>query len=208
MTRMPKRIFMASSGSHEWERNIGFNFVISQTPQIVRKDGRPNCIYWLERANLPWRSPVSSQQAERAVELFSQNYNCAQSVYAACATSDGLSEAQRLALAAPFGGGIARQGEVCGALTGALLTLGEAGGEAMAADPVAGRNALYERVKQLTEAFRAAHGSILCRELTGCALDTEAGQHAFKERGLHKNLCTGLVVFAADRVASITTASA
>lgn len=151
---------------------------------------------------------MSSKQAERAVELFSKSYNCAQSVYAACATSDGLSEAQRLALAAPFGGGIARQGEVCGALTGALLALAEANGEAMAVDPVAARNALYKRVKQLTEAFREAHGSILCRELTNCALDTEAGQSVFNEGGLHQNLCTPLVVFAADKVASIATANA
>jgi hypothetical protein len=77
----------------------------------------------------------------------------------------------------------------------------------MAADPVAGRNALYERARQLTEAFRAAHGAILCRELTGCALDTEAGQRAFKERGLHQNLCAGLVAFAAERAGAITAAS-
>jgi C_GCAxxG_C_C family probable redox protein len=143
---------------------------------------------------------VSNKQSERAVELFSRNYNCAQSVYAGSATGDGLSEPQRLALAAPFGGGVARQGEVCGALMGALLTLGEACGEAMAADPVAGRDALYARVRQLTETFRKEHGSILCRELTGCSLDTEAGQRSFKERGLHQNLCTKLVEFAAEQV--------
>jgi C_GCAxxG_C_C family probable redox protein len=141
---------------------------------------------------------VSNSQTQRAEELFSQNYNCAQSVYAACATGNGLSEAQRLALAAPFGGGVARQGEICGALTGALLTLGETAGKAMADDPAAGRDALYERARQLTEAFRKAHGSILCRELTGCSLDTEAGQRSFKERGLHQNLCTKLVGFAAE----------
>jgi len=128
-------------------------------------------------------------------------------VYVASATGDGLTEAQRLALAAPFGGGIARQGEVCGALTGALLTLGEAGGEAMAADPVAGRNALYERARQLTESFRTAHGAILCRELTGCVLNTEAGQREFKERGLHQNLCTGLVAFAAEQAGTMVAAS-
>jgi hypothetical protein len=70
----------------------------------------------------------------------------------------------------------------------------------MAADPVAGRNAVYQRAKQITEAFRAAHGSILCRELTGCALDTEAGQRSFNERGLHQNLCSKLVVFAVEQV--------
>ncbi len=151
---------------------------------------------------------MSNQQSERAVDLFSRNYNCAQSVYAASATRNGLSEAQRLALSAPFGGGIARQGEVCGALTGALLALGEAAGEAMAADPVAGRNALYVRATQLTETFRTAHGAILCRELTGCVLNTEEGQRTFKERGLHQNLCTKLVAFAAEQAVSMTVASA
>jgi C_GCAxxG_C_C family probable redox protein len=143
---------------------------------------------------------VSNRESERAVELFSRNYNCAQSVYAASATGDGLSEPQRLALAAPFGGGIARQGEICGALMGALLALGEVEGKAMATDPVAGRNAIYERARQLTETFRKEHGAILCRELTGCALDTEAGRSSFKERGLHQNLCTKLVEFAAEQV--------
>jgi C_GCAxxG_C_C family probable redox protein len=138
------------------------------------------------------------------VELFSRNYNCAQSVYASSATGDGLSEPQRLALAAPFGGGIARQGEICGALMGALLTIGEACGEAMAADPVAGRDALYERARLLTETFRKEHGSILCRDLTGCSLDTEAGQRSFKERGLHQNLCIKLVEFAAEQVGRMT----
>jgi C_GCAxxG_C_C family probable redox protein len=146
-------------------------------------------------------------KCERALELFSRNYNCAQSVYAACASGDGLSEAQRLALGAPFGGGIARQGEICGALTGALLALGEAEGKVMAADPVVGRNALYARAKQLMEAFREAHGSILCRELTGCALDTEAGQRSFKERGLQQNFCTKLVAFAAEEVVKMTAPS-
>jgi C_GCAxxG_C_C family probable redox protein len=151
---------------------------------------------------------MSNLQSLRAVELFSRSYNCAQSVYAASAPGEGLSETQRLALAAPFGGGVARQGEICGALTGALLALGEANGEAMAADPVAGRNALYERARQLTESFRAAHGAILCRELTACDFSTEEGQRSFKERGLHQNLCNKLVAFAAEKVVRMTATSA
>jgi C_GCAxxG_C_C family probable redox protein len=134
------------------------------------------------------------------LELFSQKYNCAQSVFAACTASKGINEAQRLALAAPFGGGIARQGELCGALTGALLALGEAAGEAMAIDPVAGRNALYERAQKLTEDFRSAHGSILCRELTGSILKTEDGQRSYKEREVHKNLCSKIVASATELV--------
>jgi C_GCAxxG_C_C family probable redox protein len=130
------------------------------------------------------------------LELFSQGYNCAQSVYGACAAGNDLSEAQRLALAAPFGGGVARQGEICGALTGALLALGEVRGDAMAADPKAGRKALYERAQQLTEAFCQVHGAIVCRDLTGCILSTEEGQRSYKERGLHQSLCSNLVASA------------
>ena len=143
---------------------------------------------------------MEKKASERAVELFHAHYNCAQSVYAASATGDGLSEAQRLAISAPFGGGVARQGELCGALTGALLALGETGGEAMAADPVAGRKALYERVTQLTEAFREAHGAIICRELTGCVLNTEAGQHTFHESDIRQSRCSKFVAFAAGKV--------
>jgi len=143
---------------------------------------------------------VSNNRSQRALELFSQKYNCAQSSFGALSTDNGLSEAQRLALAAPFGGGVARQGEICGALTGALLALGETFGEAMATDPVAGRAALYEKVHQVTDEFRAAHGSILCRELTGGVLDTEEGQRLYNERGLHQNLCSKLVVFAVEQV--------
>jgi C_GCAxxG_C_C family probable redox protein len=143
---------------------------------------------------------MSKTRSERALELFSQQYNCAQSVFAACAAGDDLSEAQRLALAGPFGGGVARQGELCGALTGALLALGEAAGGAMAADPVAGRKALYEQSQRLIESFRQAHSAIRCSELTGCILATEEGQRVFKEREMHQNLCSKLVTFAVGQV--------
>jgi len=131
---------------------------------------------------------MSNRQTQHAVELFSRNYNCAQSVYAGGATGKGLSEAQRWHWPRPLARRCAA-GEICGALTGALLALGESEGEAMAADPVAGRNALYERARQLTEAFREATGRF-CAVNDRCALDTEAGQRAFKERGLHQNLCS------------------
>ena len=46
-------------------------------------------------------------QLERVLQLFHENYNCAQSVFAACAEDEGLGEAERLALASAFGGGMA-----------------------------------------------------------------------------------------------------
>jgi C_GCAxxG_C_C family probable redox protein len=146
------------------------------------------------------RSLVSTNSSQRALELFLQDYNCAQSVYAASATGTSLSETQRLAQAAPFGGGVARQGEICGALTGALMAMGEFHTEALAADRTAAQALLYARAQQLVDTFRKAHGAVTCRELTGCSLSTEAGHRAFKETGVRDKVCVKLVAFAAEQV--------
>jgi len=143
---------------------------------------------------------MEKKASERAVELFHAHYNCAQSVYAASATGNGMSEQQRLAVSAAFGGGMARRGEVCGALTGALMAIGEKRGTAMVDDPAAGRAALYAEAEAMMAKFREANGAIHCRALTGCRLNTEEGQQRFKELDLHEKLCSKLVAFAAAEV--------
>ena len=52
--------------------------------------------------------------AEIAVTSFSQNFNCSQAVFSAFAPQFGLERETALKLASPFGGGVARRGEVCG----------------------------------------------------------------------------------------------
>jgi len=142
-----------------------------------------------------------SNAAERAVELFKSGRNCAQSVYAASGAGSGMSEEQRLAVAVAFGGGMGRTGETCGALTGALMALGERKSALLAGDAIAGRDAAYADAKNLMEEFQAAHGSILCRELTGCRLDTREGHDAFVAGKVRDKVCMGLVAFAAGKAA-------
>ena len=136
-------------------------------------------------------------KVDKAIALF-ERFNCAQSVFAACGACEELSERMCLTLAGPFGGGMGRQGEVCGALTGALLGLGLQHGQAMATDPAAARGPLYERVARLTTAFRKRNGGLMCRELTGCDLRTPEGQEQFKARDLHHTLCQKLVASAVE----------
>ena len=151
---------------------------------------------------------MNPDSSVRAQELFTQKCNCAQSVFAACAAGSNLTEAQRLALAANFGGGLAGQGEVCGALTGALLALGEAAEAQIAADPVAGRSAVNAQAGRLIHQFRTAHGSVRCSELTGHSLTTEDGRAVFHASGLRENLCTKLVAFCAGKVDEALTPAA
>ena len=60
-----------------------------------------------------------------ALMLHMDGYNCAQAVLASAGKLTGLDEAEALAIAAGFGGGL-RCGEVCGAVSGAVMTLGNA----------------------------------------------------------------------------------
>lgn len=58
-----------------------------------------------------------------AQERFAQGFNCSQAVFSAYASQIGIDNEAALKLATLLGGGVARQGNVCGAVTGALLTL-------------------------------------------------------------------------------------
>jgi C_GCAxxG_C_C family probable redox protein len=134
-------------------------------------------------------------KVDQAVTLF-ERFNCAQSVFAACGPGEGLSDQMCLTLAGPFGGGMGRMGETCGAVTGALLVLGIRHGQEMATDPAQARGPLYQRVAALANAFRERNGGLTCRELTGCDLRTPEGQQQFKTRDLHHALCQKLVASA------------
>ena len=136
-------------------------------------------------------------EADKAVALF-DTFNCAQSVFAACAPREGLSEQTCLAVAGPFGAGMGRMGKVCGAVTGALMVLGVRNGQEMVTNPAQARGPLYARVQAFADAFEVRHGSLLCRELTGCDLRTPEGQEEFKRRNLHHTLCAGLVCCAVE----------
>jgi C_GCAxxG_C_C family probable redox protein len=136
-------------------------------------------------------------KVDRAVELF-ETFNCAQAVFTACGPYPGLSEQMCLTLTGPFGGGMGAMGETCGAVTGAFLVLGARHGQAMATDPAQARGPLYKRVGAFAEAFRERHGSLSCRELTGCDFRTPAGQADSKARDLHHTLCQHLVASAVE----------
>jgi C_GCAxxG_C_C family probable redox protein len=138
-----------------------------------------------------------------ALQLFNGPCNCAQAVFAACASDSTMTMGQRLAIAAAFGGGLARQGETCGALTGALMAIGELCSDAMAVDFVEGRKIAYAEAGKVMDQFREKYGTTVCHELTGCRLNTEQGRADFAARGLHDAVCNGLVVDAVAMVKQI-----
>jgi C_GCAxxG_C_C family probable redox protein len=99
-----------------------------------------------------------------AIGIFQNNYNCAQSVISVFADEMGLSNNLALKLASPFGAGICRTQETCGAVSGALMAIGLKYGKGENGTDEEKAKA-YEVSNQFLEAFKAIHGSTRCLDL-------------------------------------------
>jgi C_GCAxxG_C_C family probable redox protein len=109
----------------------------------------------------------------------------------------GLARDLALQLGDAFGGGMGGLGRTCGAVTGALMVIGLAHGRTRA-DDAAAKVATSRRVQQLVARFEARHGTTVCRELIGCAIDTPERSQAAREAGVFDRVCVGLVRAAAE----------
>lgn len=108
-----------------------------------------------------------SGKAEKASRFFGEGCNCCQAVVAALAEEEGLGAEDALRLGAAFGGGM-RRGEVCGAVSGALMALGLRHGAREPGDSEA-KAAANAKTAEYMKAFEERYGSYLCRELIKAA---------------------------------------
>lgn len=131
-------------------------------------------------------------KVDSAVQCFSDGFNCAQAVFSTYAPQMGIDRDDALRIATPFGAGMGRLQEVCGAVTGALMVIGCRHGMTRASDTGV-REEAYAMVKGFTRRFCHLHGSISCRQLLGCDLNTEEGRNEFKSKNLGKEKCTEYV---------------
>jgi len=124
-----------------------------------------------------------------AQERFAQGFNCSQSVFSAFASELNISDEIALKLASPFGGGVSHQGNVCGVVTGALMTLGLHSGNATTDK----KDETYRLAEEFLSRFQERYGTILCRELIGMDISTPNGLQNAREQGVFKSICPGLV---------------
>ncbi len=104
------------------------------------------------------------KNSEKAVVLFREGYNCAQAVFGAFAEQVGIEKTKSLKLAAPFGGGIGRQREVCGACSGMLMAFGMLYGYETP-ETAEIKKEHYEKTRLLCDKFANINGSIICRDI-------------------------------------------
>ena len=136
---------------------------------------------------------------EVAKRNFDSGFNCAESVLLAVSSElEGKGSANGSwipRIATGFGGGISRNGDVCGAVTGGVMAISLALGRDR---PEQGREPCYTAVDQFYNDFRTRFGSCKCRELTNANLKTKEGADTYKTE-VHAEVCTPIVVWAAKR---------
>jgi arsenite methyltransferase len=148
-----------------------------------------------------------SQVTDRAEQVFAQGYNCAQAVLLAFGETRGLPADTALKVAGAFGGGIGRGGDLCGAVSGAIMALGLEHAK-VTPDGDAARDRGYKLTREFMQRFTQKYGTTICRDLIGCDMSTPEGLARAKELGVHKNVCPKFVREAAAFVEEILTREA
>lgn len=137
------------------------------------------------------------QRVAQARDFFLSGYNCCQSVFLAYRDLTPFSEECAATISAPFGGGMGRLREVCGAVSGMALCMGFLYPNSRPND-TPNKKANYTAVQYVAEAFRLETGSIVCRELLGLTCQKESPTPSERTSEYYKKRpCVELVALAA-----------
>jgi C_GCAxxG_C_C family probable redox protein len=140
---------------------------------------------------------------EQAKLNFNSGFNCAESVLLVVSKQLGRTKQDSMSciprIATGFGGGVARNGDICGALAGGVMAISLALGRDK---PEQSRDRCYDATDRFYREFVKAFGSSKCRELTGFDLKKPQEREDYRER-VHAERCTPMVAWSTKRVCEI-----
>lgn len=108
----------------------------------------------------------TSTRAKKAMALFTDGYNCSQSVFLAFNDLVDIPFEDAARMSSSFGGGMGRLREVCGGLTGCFMATGYLYGYSVVGDDEE-KAEHYERIQEMSRRFKkyAQSESFICRDL-------------------------------------------
>jgi C_GCAxxG_C_C family probable redox protein len=131
-------------------------------------------------------------KSDGALASFNQGITCSSAVFSAFADELGLNDKTAKKIACGFGAGISRTGNICGAVSGAIMVIGLKYGKAEQGD-----DAATEKTRALTrqfiQEFTKKNGSVNCTELLGHNLSHQDEYEAAAGAKLFRTKCPALV---------------
>lgn len=128
---------------------------------------------------------------EEALKVFNRGFNCSQAVLSVFSDELKFDKDLALKISTGFGGGI-RKGEVCGAVSGAIMTLGLKYGHNVAEDTETKREA-YLLTKEFIDRFEEKNGTIICKRLLGYDISNPIEYEIIKDKDVCKDICPKLI---------------
>jgi len=134
---------------------------------------------------------------DEANACFMGGFTCSAAVFSTFAPELGLDAGTAKKIACGFGAGISKTGNICGAVSGAILVIGLKYGKDTPKDNAA-TDKTRALVREFIREFTAQHGSINCTELLGYNLNVPEEYEQARNSTLFVTRCP---VFVRDAVA-------
>lgn len=125
-------------------------------------------------------------------KLFISGLNCSQSVFVPFAVDKGIDKDIALKMMSPFGGGIAKTDNLCGAVTGGISAIGLHFGHTSANDLEKKQHCTQVTQKFIKE-FKKEFGETQCTKLIKYNLGLEDEAKLASESGVFDTNCTQYV---------------
>lgn len=136
---------------------------------------------------------LSKKEVVNQAKAFAeQGFLCSESVLLALSKALNVKSEIIPRIATGFGAGIGRHGEICGALTGAIMGLGIKFGRNHPSETPEGQPA-YAYSQTMVNLFLAHFGHIRCKDLLGLDISSEDGVTEYRQQKLWETKCQDLI---------------
>lgn len=136
---------------------------------------------------------------ERTFQLHEEGFNCAETVLKTVSEEWGYDDRLIPRVATPFGGGIGRQGLLCGALTGGVMAIGLRFGRDKGDEP---RDKAYGLATVFVKGFEREFGGLNCYDLIECDLNTPEGRA--RQMAIRQEKCAKFIARAVRMVLELS----
>jgi C_GCAxxG_C_C family probable redox protein len=128
------------------------------------------------------------KKSDAALASFNQGITCSSAVFSAFSEELGLGDKTAKKIGCGFGAGISRTGNICGAVSGAIMVIGLKYGKAEQGDDKA-TEITRALTREFINEFTQKNGSVNCTELLGYNLSNQDEYEAASREKLFKTKC-------------------
>lgn len=128
----------------------------------------------------------------RAVQYAEKGFLCSEAVLLALSEAQNITSEIIPRIATGFGAGISRHGEVCGALSGAVMGLGLRFGRSQVSETPQDTSP-FQFGQTIVNLFVSRFGHLRCSDILDLDITSDEGRKQYREQNLWESKCRELI---------------